>query len=63
MYISCKFYRSAGFEESNHYGISESDIDSYTGDVITDEIQVRLHDEDVVVPRSACSLGVQNYMN
>lgn len=63
MYISCKFYAQHDFDEPNHYGISESDIDSYTGEVIADPIQIRVHDEDVVVPQSACSLGVQNFMS
>ena len=63
MYISAKYYKSQGFEEMNRYGISESDIDSYTGEVITDPIQINLHEDEVVVPRSACGLGLQEYMN
>jgi len=63
MYISCKFYAQNDFIEPDRHGISESDIDSYTGEVITEPIQIRLHDEDIVVPQSACSLGVQNFMS
>lgn len=63
MYINCKFYKQAEFETLNAYGISESDVDSYTGERITEPIQIRLHEEDVVVPVSACGEYVQMYMN
>ena len=62
MYISCKFYKQAGFEAETD-GIGRHDIDSYTGDVITEAIQIHDRDDEVVVPRCACGLGLQNYMN
>lgn len=116
MYISCKFYKQAGFEAETD-GIGRHDIDSYTerpltevmpfevlcilSDIIDDKkkdphlyagidymLPKELEDvnehiveaaclawnasiedpvikdkEDVVVPRSACGLGLQNYMN
>ena len=62
MYISCKYYKQAGFEAETD-GIGRHDIDSYTGDVITEAIQIHDRDDEVVVPRCACGLGLQNYMN
>lgn len=83
MYISCKFYRSAGFapdagvEEisvpqeqadaqkfyelarERGYHVSLDAAKAYTAAYNSD-----LHDDEViVVPRSACGLGVQNLMN
>ena len=63
MYISCKYYKQAGFEAETD-GIGRHDIDSYTGAVITEAIQIQdYRDDEVVVPRCACGLGLQNYMN
>lgn len=61
MYISCKYYQSVGIEAETD-GIGRHDVDSYTNDVITEAIQIHERDE-VVVPRCACGLGLQNYMN
>ena len=63
MYISCKFYAQHDIKADFNNGIAETDIDSYTGDVILEAVQIHSRDEDVVVPRSACGLGLQNYMN
>lgn len=62
MYISCKYYKQAGFEPETD-GIGRHDIDSYTGDIITEAIQIHDRDDEVVVPRCACGLSLQNYMN
>ena len=64
MYISCKWYAQHDISnESNPYGISTNDVDEYTGEVITEAIQIDLHKDDVVVPVSACGEYTQMLMN
>lgn len=64
MYISCKWYKENGISnERNPYGISTSDIDNYTGEPITDDVQIDLRNDEVVVPVSACGEYTQMLFN
>ncbi len=65
-YINCKFYTEHNIpcEESWRHGISISNIDSYTSEQITDPVRIHFERlEDIVVPVSACSEGLQMYVN
>ena len=82
MYISCKFYRSAGFEQdagTEEVIVQKEQADAYKfyklahekgydisldrAKAYTATYNMDLQDTVVVVPRSACSLSVQNKMN
>lgn len=64
MYISCKWFKAHGFEVESKDGFGLNDIDTYTGEDISHiPVAIDRYKDDVVVPRSACGLGLQNYMN